>query len=840
LVKDNDNLLVVGNFKRRKPLKLFAYHRDNINGKIWAYFVPEIDKFVIKYIGTSKLILNSYTLNSHCIYRFASGDIIYNEQGVAISFSELKSIAIKRFNNSINLSCNNLSFQYKKSVQGVKPLSFSAYGGEFVAVMGGSGTGKTTLLNLLSGRLTPQSGEVFINNISIDDAEQRESLLQEIGFVPQVDLLNEELSIQQNLMYNTRLCRDDLTPEEQLTKVDALLDKLDLLQLKHLKVGSATEKVISGGQRKRLNISLELIRQPSVLFVDEPTSGLSSNDALQVVSILKQIANSGKIVVINIHQPNSNIFHLFDKLIVMDKEGYPVYVGDPFYAANYFKKHLQLTDTAVEDYMRIGYYNPERIIKLVEYRKTDDSGNQVDKRQFSPKNWHRLLMQQSKGYIRTHKRREKKESNNNQQPNRLKQCYIYFKRNVNSHLADKPYLLFTLLGSPILSMVIGFLLSNSGYNEDANTFINNDNLPVFIYIGVIVSLFFGLINSVGEIHKDRRQLKRESFLRLSISAYLSSKIVYLLITNAYQIGIYVIISNALMGINGLSMKYFIILWLASNAMSMTGLYLSVKLKSILAIYISIPFMLIPQILLAGAVLDFDKINATITDKKYVPYFANMMVSRWTYESIVNILMNDNNYNKNLSELIIRQSSCNYFDNILIPRLKAKIENRTSENSDEIKRMVRAAMFEITSCFPKLPINNAMLDELGDAEIYDLLSKISKYLRKLREAYREELNKRTQASDYLSEDYENISLKDLVLRRNDFVNYTVINGEIIRKYEPAYHISSSRKGRSHLYAPYKRVGDQVFKTWHYNSIMLLAFIFSFAVITLIALKRKYNI
>ena len=149
--------------------------------------------------------------------------------------------------------------------------------------------------------------------------------------------LIEELTVFQNLYYNARMCLDNL-PETELTEVvNKTLTELDLYEIRDLKVGNTLNKVISGGQRKRLNIALELIREPTILFVDEPTSGLSSVDSEIVMNLLKEQTYRGKLVIINIHQPGSDIYKMFDKIMIIDKGGYQIFYGNPSEAIVYFK-----------------------------------------------------------------------------------------------------------------------------------------------------------------------------------------------------------------------------------------------------------------------------------------------------------------------------------------------------------------------------------------------------------------------------------------------------------------------------------------------------------------------
>jgi ABC-type multidrug transport system ATPase subunit len=133
------------------------------------------------------------------------------------------------------------------------------------------------------------------------------------------------LSVYENLYFNTRLCGSDYEEGQIHALIEEALLDFDLQEARDLKVGDAFATILSGGQRKRLNIALELIREPSILLVDEPTSGLSSADSENVISLLKRQTIKGKLVIANIHQPSSDVFKMFDKLLVMDQGGRVIY-----------------------------------------------------------------------------------------------------------------------------------------------------------------------------------------------------------------------------------------------------------------------------------------------------------------------------------------------------------------------------------------------------------------------------------------------------------------------------------------------------------------------------------
>src|SRR6185295_3768448 len=150
------------------------------------------------------------------------------------------------------------------------------------------------------------------------------------------------------------------------------------------------QNIISGGQRKRLNIALELIREPAVLFVDEPTSGLSSRDSENVMDLLKQLAISGKLVFVVIHQPSSDVFKMFDKLLILDMGGYPIYFGNPSDALIYFKTKANYADADEGECGTCGNINPEQIFTIIESKVLDEFGNLTSTRKITPGEWNQF------------------------------------------------------------------------------------------------------------------------------------------------------------------------------------------------------------------------------------------------------------------------------------------------------------------------------------------------------------------------------------------------------------------------------------------------------------------
>lgn len=211
-----------------------------------------------------------------------------------------------------------------------------------IAVMGPSGTGKTSLVNAITGKHAyygTRTGSVKINGHEQDFANLR----SEVGFVPQEDIVNEVLTVRDNLFYSARLrLPASTTRNEIIETVDAIVEMLGLERVQHTVVGSASQKGISGGQKKRVNIGMELVSKPNVLFLDEPTSGLDATTTLEVLHSLKTIARLGVTTVTILHQPRYQAFLQFDYVVLLGPGGCPVYSGPAMDSRAYFQ-HIGFT-----------------------------------------------------------------------------------------------------------------------------------------------------------------------------------------------------------------------------------------------------------------------------------------------------------------------------------------------------------------------------------------------------------------------------------------------------------------------------------------------------------------
>jgi len=306
------------------------------SGHMFFLHIESTGSLIFTYDGSLALYFKSRDIIACRPYILDRGVNIKGQGIETIYFSRIfKKFVSRKFPEKIVFEGHDIEFLFKNSDNGVQKMNFRIESGNLVGLMGGSGVGKTTILNLLHGKIKPTTGNLYINGYDIHSESDKLSGL--IGYVPQDDMLIEELTVYENMYFNARLCFGDYN-EEQLNKtVEKMLNDLDLMEIRDLQVGDVLNKKVSGGQRKRLNIGLELMREPGVLFVDEPTSGLSSFDSEKVMTLLKNQALAGKLVFTIIHQPSSDILKMFDKLWILDKGGYMIYDGDPIEALVYFK-----------------------------------------------------------------------------------------------------------------------------------------------------------------------------------------------------------------------------------------------------------------------------------------------------------------------------------------------------------------------------------------------------------------------------------------------------------------------------------------------------------------------
>lgn len=611
-------------------------------GEVLFLKVPSVELYFVKCVGNKNLFMNGLPLNPGQVYLFPTGSTVKPPKGKPIYYSDI----VARFlsdsiETELSFQAKDIEFEFPNGNMGLRGVTIDEGTGKLVGIMGASGAGKSTLLNVLNGNEKPTKGQVLINGIDIHN--EKDKVEGVIGYVPQDDLLLDDLTVYENLYYNAKLCLSDKTDEEIDEMIISLLKSLDLLMTKDLKVGNPLEKTISGGQRKRLNIGLELLREPAVIFMDEPTSGLSSRDSENILDLLKELVLKGKIIFVVIHQPSSDIYKMFDRMLILDVGGYPVYYGNPVEAVMYFKRKANQVNSESGECSTCGNVNPELIFNIIGAKLVDDYGKHLEERKVSPQQWNGYYKAEVITEIESIDQVDEAPPSSLSIPSKIAQWITFIKRDVLSKVKNKQYMYLNMLEAPILAFVLSFIVRYIG-GDTEYTFSANQNVPAYIFMSIVVALFMGLMVSAEEIIKDAKIQKREKFLNLSRSSYLFSKVAILFTISALQALMFVVIGNFIMEVDGLGFEYWLVLFSTSCFANLLGLNISSTFNSVVTIYILIPLILIPQMILSGAMFSFDKINGVLGGgPNKVPKIAEVMVSRWAYEALVTKQFIDNGY-----------------------------------------------------------------------------------------------------------------------------------------------------------------------------------------------------
>ena len=605
-------------------------------------------------------------------------------------------------------------------------ISFEIQKGDILGILGQSGCGKSTLLKALCGEILPTYGSIMY-----DGKEYYQNIgffSQYVGYVPQDDILFTHLTVYENLYYRGKLRIPNISDEYLEQKINQILLNINLIHKKNTKVGDVKNKFLSGGERKRLNLALELLFDPAIIICDEPVSGLSYSDAKQIIDILRQFSQQGKFVILTIHQPSSKVFHRFDKTMIMDRGGKQVFFGKPNEVWTYFDmEYEQISqpfigedrqeDIHSEDNSQSGSLRyiseleqkkqerlPEYVNLIVEYPDYNENGeiiyekihkDIIVKRKFTPEYWRdkfkrKMLFDliqfdsmRAKSNKTTIKKRKKKDFFASD-----KQLIIFIRRNLVMKLRNTTNMLITFGQVIILSAIIAFILRLAPVNE-VYSFNQNINIGIFIFISVIIFIFLGMSNSMEEILSERKNILREKMLNLKVHSFLYSKIIVLCLFSALQVIIYLLISARILDIQGMFSIYFVYLFSASLIGSSIGVFISTFLSDIKSVINIIPLILIPQIIFGGAIIEFEKMNRNITfiDANPIPEVVKIMPSYWLFEGLYTAQAKLNPHDKQMESIdrqrrmLIRENQSTIILNAKIEEVQINFPKRNYQNEN---------------------------------------------------------------------------------------------------------------------------------------------------------------
>lgn len=547
-----------------------------------------------------------------------------------------------KFPGSSKPALNHIRFQLKE--------------GEIMAIMGPSGSGKTTLLKTLLGEVLPEKSAILLNGVDLSSRQQYYQ--SRISYVPQDDLLFANLTVYDNLYYCSRLRLSGSCPGALLDyKISHILSQVGLYEKRHMVVGDALNKKLSGGERKRLNIALELVTDPQIIIMDEPTSGLSSKDSEKLMQFMLALKSQGKIIISTIHQPNPELFSHFDKLLFLDYGGTQVYFGEVSKVFGYFnEEYHQLLPLLPDLQHRKQLMMPEFIFDILEAPADEDN----PERRYPPEYWEdkykreRIVrMIQNETEVQTdHKVKTAAHSGRSVWKDALQAVHHFWwllARNLRNKIASKANLIITFMGTPLLGLITAFVLRYAPPGS-SYSFGSNENYPLYLFISVIIFIFLGIAGSIDEILSECRIILREAQLNVSMGQQLAVKSVSLSLFTLIQTCEYYVISGLILGVEGAFLPYLLYLMLAGGIGFSFGLLCSAWMKDRKAVINVLPLILIPQILFAGAVIPFAKMNSHLKLKTAaeVPEFCQLIPSRWLFEGFCTAHTDLNTWDKTIN------------------------------------------------------------------------------------------------------------------------------------------------------------------------------------------------
>lgn len=498
----------------------------------------------------------------------------------------------------------------------IEGVSLVVRSGELVAIMGPSGAGKSTLLAALVGSQRPDDGLVLV--AGSDLYANFDQFRGQIGYVPQDDIMHAELTVWQALWFTARLrLPRDYADEEIRRRLAQVIEQLGLAGSEHVRIGSPERRGISGGQRKRVNVAMELVTDPPMLVLDEPTSGLSSTDALAVVKLLRSLADAGKTVVLTIHQPGLEALRQMDALAVVARDSSSAEIGTLVWygpahpeAARFFEPQGRSDDA--EAVLRGLATRP-----VAEWRRAY-GGSTIHR------DWIERRQSPANGSASPAPRRGASLFDG------VSQWWTLVRRSLAIKAADRWTTAVLLLQAPVIGLLVaGVFGARASAAADHATWVDSARaVATTTFLLALAAIWFGCSNAAREIVAERAILRRERMVGLSLTAYLASKLVVLAGLCGIQCGILLAIVGRGCGLEAPAGGTWWMLFLAANVAAVIGLCVSALMRSGEAAAGVLPLVILPMVILGGILLPLAELPGPAT------VLADAMPSRWAFEGLL--------------------------------------------------------------------------------------------------------------------------------------------------------------------------------------------------------------
>ncbi|HYC89977.1 MAG TPA: ATP-binding cassette domain-containing protein [Thermoanaerobaculia bacterium] len=489
----------------------------------------------------------------------------------------------------------------------IEGVSFTLMPSELVGLMGPSGAGKTTLMTALNGYQPPIAGRVLFNGQDLYASFDQFRL--GIGYVPQDDILHGELTVAEALYFTARLRLPGDTGDDEIARrIDRVLDELGIAHIRNSLIGTPTRKVVSGGERKRVNVAMELLNDPPVLFLDEPTSGLSSEDALSVMQCLRDLARNGRTVLLTIHQPSREVFRLMDNLAVVSRDvtsrtpARLVYYG-PAYpeAIRFFNPGRELPAEPA----------PDLVLRGLAERPAAE--------------WHERY-QQSPLKQRFVEQRAGRGSGAvagaRKPPSAMRQTLVLTRRGIALKTRDVWNSAILFAQAPIIGLLLVLVFGSTTRESTPHAAAA---AATVLFLTNIAAIWFGCSNAAREIVAEWAVFSRERMVGLRLPAYLASKLSLLGL-----IGLTQCVSLLLIVRYGCRLEmpwppFLLSLFLSTLVGTALGLLISALARSSEVAISLVPIAILPMVVLGGMM------QPPPLMEQPARTMAQLVPSRWAFE-----------------------------------------------------------------------------------------------------------------------------------------------------------------------------------------------------------------
>lgn len=796
---------IAESFKINNELK--AKIRDFIENSVESENLTDLilcihDEIILFIPKSEKYLHNGQGLLANELQVLNKDSIITDSLGRNYFFSELKSLC-GNYKEEIKFSLVAKNIEYKKQNKVlVQKTSVKFDSSQLVGILGNSGSGKTSFLKCISNFEKNYAGEIGF--LSESDKNFKLSFVQqENSFVP-------KLSLEEHLYERAKFLQFD--KQKLNSRIKEVLEFANIFEQKHnlvCKTDFSADQV-SGGQQKRLAIATELLADPDVLLLDEPTSGLSSEDAYDIIAKLKMLTKQGKLVIAAIHQPELDLFLMFDKILVFDDGGYPVYYGKPQEAVEFVRKVDERIDKKTVFSLS---KRPSILLNLLSEDKTKSSKNEEDSLKYKLySNFRNKNKNIEKLRLETVKQIKKL--------NVFKTFYYYFRFGFIVDFKHKFRFSFMF----ILPLLAGVLLSFvTRYSQSGNyQYFYNPNIPVWILIILTTSIFVGLVSSGHEFIYLRKYINNNHKIYQTNLSHVLAVVFRYIIYSFVQTCILLLPAVFIVEISFHFFDIFIFSFLLCVWGSLLGLLLSYLLKTSLIVYLIIPLIIIPQLVYSGALIKFSDFNKFKNLEREIPLIADFIPMRWAAEGLIYQIYAENPYYSKLYKNRCNLYDAVYFAEIYVPELKDLLKN----DSLQVLKILKQEHEEFLENFVNIESSLNLLENYYKSKKQIYLQNEDSIIASISNVIELKLK------------YSNSAVSNIVNYLNSGNFIKINDAKTYRNFKNIYSINDLKNEKEIYMVGYKSIGQVCVKTGLFNSFVLIFFnIFLLVSLIFIALFRQ---